>query len=349
VSINQQNLRGVKRIAIFRALFLGDMLCIIPTVRAIRRAYPEAEITLIGLPWQTEFVKRFSMYFDHFIDFPGWPSLPEQEPDTQRILSFLKLVRSKKFDLVFQMQGNGKVTNDMCRLWNARIVTGLRTRNDPVREEWLFPESDDNDHEVLKFFKLLDPQKIPHHGTDLEFPFRESEMEAFASIRGRLGVGDDPYICIHPGARDSRRRWGLENFAFISRHLFARGLKIVLTGSLQESKLLQSLQGLIEYPVTNIIEQMGDVDLGTLASIIKGSRMLISNDTGVSHIASALRTPSVIIFSPYSVMRRWAPLNTTLHKSVDHERANDPESVLYTVLDHLQNQPERSPVFLNNI
>lgn len=65
------------RIAIFRALYLGDMLCSIPAVRAIRTAYPDAEIHLIGLPWQRDFVSPFDGYFNHFIEFPGWPDLPE--------------------------------------------------------------------------------------------------------------------------------------------------------------------------------------------------------------------------------------------------------------------------------
>jgi ADP-heptose:LPS heptosyltransferase len=340
VNLTQNRLPDLKTIAIFRALYLGDMLCIIPAVRAIRHAYPESMITLIGLPWQHEFAKRYSMYFNNFIEFPGWPGLPEQDPDSKKILEFLNIVRGKKFDLIFQMQGNGMATNDMCQLWGGKSVCGLK-RDDGRQPKGLFVPSEDNENEIQRFLKLLDVLDIPRKGEHLEFPFFESEISNFKAVQRELQLENTPYVCLHPGARDPKRRWALDNFAFIARHLHERGFKIVLTGSFQERALLSSLENMLHHPAVNIIERMGAVDLGTLGCIINNSKLLLSNDTGVSHIASALRTPSVIIFSRYSVMSRWAPLNTALHKCISHEHANDPEYVLYTVLDHLQNQKEK--------
>jgi ADP-heptose:LPS heptosyltransferase len=343
------NLPALKKIAIFRALYLGDMMCIIPTVRAIRKAYPHAEITLIGLPWQTQFVKRFSKYFNEFIEFPGWPGLPEQEPKEEKIASFLTEVQSKQFDIIFQMQGNGMPTNEMCMRWGGKSIVGLRRTDVEVENAALFPPSDDTDHEVLRFLKLLRPLGIPQDGEELEFPFFESEVEEFKRVRMQLALGESPYVCIHPGARDPKRRWPTENFAYVANRLHEQGLKIVITGSAQEADLMAALEEKLPHGSVNIIKELGDVDLGTLACIIKNGSLLVSNDTGVSHLASALRTPSVIIFSQYSLMERWAPLDPALHQVVSSEKAKDPADVFTIAQDLLQTLKHKTLLFLDQV
>lgn len=114
-----------RRILIFRALKLGDLLCAVPALRAIRSSFPGAEIVLVGLSWAREFVERYRSILDGFLEFPGFPGLPEQEPDFERLPSFFEEMRAERFDLAIQLHGSGSISNEVVAGFGARINAGF--------------------------------------------------------------------------------------------------------------------------------------------------------------------------------------------------------------------------------
>jgi ADP-heptose:LPS heptosyltransferase len=333
--------KTITSIAVFRALYLGDLLCSVPLLRVLRDGYPQAKITLIGLPWQIDFVKRFSKYVDHFIQFPGWPGLPEQQVSTEQVLNFLKDVRGQHFDLLLQLHDNGEMANSICMLWGAKTICGLCKAGEFCPDELLFPIAEDDEHEILRLLKLSDALNLSRKGTHLEFPLLDGELVQYRHMARALNLTDGNYVCVHAGARDARKRWSVENFAFVADHISSLGHTVVLTGSLDEKPILESIQREMRCPVINLIERFGHVSLGELAAFIAHSKMLFCNDTSVSQIAAALQIPSVIIFSPFSNIKRRAPLDSSLHLSLPSGKANDAEYVLYCLLDHLSKQETR--------
>ncbi len=188
-----------------------------------------------------------------------------------------------------------------------------------------YPEEGSEVHRLLNLVSFLG---VPSAGEGLEFPVGSEEERAFEAICHRYGLQPKRYVCVHPGARDTRRWWAARNFARAADEVADKGFTIVLTGTQAEQDTVRSVIAAMRNPAINLT---GKTDLGTLAVLIRNARMLLSNDTGVSHIAAAVRTPSVVIFLA-SDPNRWAPLDSGRHQIIlPHES----EQIDY-VLGHVE-------------
>ncbi|MEJ5963430.1 glycosyltransferase family 9 protein [Pedobacter immunditicola] len=316
---------NISNIAIFRALQLGDMLCAIPAIRALRKAYPQARITLIGLPWATAFQKRFPKYFDDFISFPGYPGLPEQNFDQALFDAFLPKVQSLKFDLIIQMQGNGTIVNQLIRSFGARYIAGFCPGpQNPVPNEFLllYPN---HGPEIMRHLELMAFLGIASDGTDLEFPILKTDVEEMNKLK--LPVKAGKYICIHPGSRGNWRQWPALYFAALGDYCVKNGYQVVITGTKEELPIVTEVVNLMK---SAPIVAAGKTSLGAVAVLIDEAYALISNCTGVAHLAAALKTQSIII-SMDGEPERWAPLNKELHVSIDWTKTADYHLVLKEV------------------
>lgn len=301
-----------ERIAVFRALVLGDMLCMIPAMRALKAAHPQARITLVSLPWAAELVARFPRYFHDFVEFPGFPGLPEREFDVERFPAFMHQMRERQFDLALQMHGSGSIVNPLVLAFDARQAAGFcESENDcPNRETFLrYPQQE---HEVLRHLRLLEFLGIPSRGDELEFSITDADRAQLAGVLEAHDVSAGPYVCLHPGARYPSRRWPAERFARVGDALVNDGYTVIITGSPAEAELAASVSQAMTRPHVNLA---GRTSLGSLAALLSQARLLICNDTGVSHLAAALRVPSVVVVTG-SDPQRWAPLNRRRHRVV---------------------------------
>jgi ADP-heptose:LPS heptosyltransferase len=284
------------------------MLCAVPALRALRTHLPAAHVTLIGLPWAREMVDRFPSYLDDFLEFPGYPGLPEQHFDSGRFESFLAHVRSKRFDAVIQLHGSGAITNDLVSRFGARSVLGFRPQDGGPQPTGDFLPLPAEQPEILRLLSLVQFLGAEPQGSHLEFAVRADEK-----LRARqLVAAGGAYVCIHPGARYSSRRWAAGRYAAVADGLAARGARVVLTGSNAESCVTAAVRRAMMHPA---IDVTGRTTLGELAALLQGAAVVVSNDTGVAHLAVAVGAPSVVV-SLGSEVRRWAPLDAQRHQVV---------------------------------
>jgi ADP-heptose:LPS heptosyltransferase len=299
----------IERVAVFRALALGDLLNAVPALRALRRGYPQARITLVGLPWAAEWVQRVDVV-DDFISFPGHPELPERACDAHAWPAFLAAVQARRYDLALQLHGSGRVVNSIVALFGARRSAGFAgdaAWRPEADASWYVPWPE-RGHEIERLLAVTDRLGCPPDGLQLELPLLDADRASLA--RTWPGVCDAcPYVVVHAGARLPSRRWPLERFAAVVEHLAQRGYTVVLTGGTDEAELVARLSAASPWPTVNLA---GRTTLWTLGALIEGAAHLVCNDTGVSHIAAALGTPSVVISSGGDALR-WAPLDRARH------------------------------------
>lgn len=310
-------LEGIKKIVVFRALQIGDMLCSIPAIRALHNAYPDAEITLVGLPWAKMLIERFPEYFHSLVTFPGYPGFPEQPVDRPAFPGFLKQIQQENFDLALQMQGSGTISNPLVDLFAAKNIAGFYTSNNYCPDKELFIEYPTQIHEVHRHLKLMEALGITAASSELEFPITEKDKEDFE--RAALPVAPEEYVILHPGARGANRQWDPSNFATIGDLCFENGLQVVVTGTKDELDIVDKVIRLMKHKPINAA---GRTSLGAVAVLIKNAAALVSNCTGVSHIAAALKTKSIVISldgEPF----RWGPLNKKLHRTIDWTKTAD--------------------------
>lgn len=320
----------IKKIGVFRALQLGDMLCAIPAIRALRYAYPNAQITLLGLPWAKAFCERFDAYFDGFIHFPGYPGLPEQTFDPNVFYQFLDRMQAERFDLLLQMQGNGSVVNAMMELFGARYVAGFKTDGHYAPGNGLFLDYPDHGSEIERHLALMSYLGINSRGTELEFPLTEADITELNQLQ--LLLNKNEYVCVHPGSRGEWRQWPVEHFAALADLCIERGYQAVITGTKDETRIVNAVISKMKHVPVNTA---GKTSLGAVGALIKDAALLISNCTGVSHIAAAFKIPSIVI-SMDGEPQRWGPIDSYRHRTIDWLVTQDLNAVMHETVGLMQ-------------
>jgi ADP-heptose:LPS heptosyltransferase len=308
---------------VFRALQLGDLLCAVPALRALRAAHPAAHVTLVGLPWARELVDRYARYIDGFVEFPGHPRLPEQTFRAEASDEFLSAVRARRFDLAIQMHGSGEISNTIVAGFGARRTFGFCPSEAPPPCDGFLPYPV-HLSEIRRHLALMTHLGFPARGETLEFPARPTDHRELADLPEATRLSRGAAVCLHAGGRTPARRWAPERFAAVGDALAQRGLSVVLTGSEAERGITGRIRESMTAPAMDLA---GRTSLGALAALLRRARLLVSNDTGVAHLGEAVGAPSVVLFAP-SEISRWAPHDRRRHRVVSPVASATPSQVL---------------------
>lgn len=301
-----------RRIAVFRALYLGDVLLAIPALRALRQHFPHAEISLIGLPWASSFVERYAAYLDRLVPFAGYPGIQEGEGGPEQMRAMIEEQRASHYDLVIQMHGSGLTSNAFVREIQGKVSVGYfpHEKNSAGESLTISAAYPEELHEIERNLGLVRLLGCTQLDPRLEFPLTAQDEQEARSLLGSLAHADRPLIGLHAGANYPSRRWPAASFVALANELANRlETQIVLTGIAREYAFIEEMRSALSASALNLA---GKTSLGGLAALLCNLDLFICNDTGPAHLAYAVGTPSITLFGPGDE-RRWGPLDRERH------------------------------------
>jgi ADP-heptose:LPS heptosyltransferase len=270
---------------VLRASGLGDLLTVVPAIRAIRDHWPERHLILAIPAW----LERLALQADLADAVARTPNL--EAP----------VIRGLKGNVAFDLHGCGPQSHRWLLGSEPGELIAFRHREVPASAGGPRWQSGLVEHERERWCRLL-----RHFGFEAD-PDRVAIRPPPDPLRGR------PRTVVHPGAKDGARRWPEARWSTVVRGLLARGLQPVITGSVSERSLAERVAERAGAEPGCVLA--GQVDVSGLAGIVAGAELVCCGDTGVAHLATAFARPSIVLFGP-SAPTEWGPLARPEHAAL---------------------------------
>lgn len=306
--LKQQKIHDVKKIAVLRANALGDFIVTLPALKAIRAAYPDAEIVLLGKPWHKEFLVSGRTPVDRVIVVPikkGIRTEPNEVENEKEVNDFLLQMKKEQFDIVVNFQGNGISANPFIKQFDAKVTAGLvceKSEKPDLSIDYYYYQS-----EVVRYLEIAN--LIGAAATELEPEVKvlaqdEQEINEFRQVLRK------PYIVLHPVAIDIRRMWPAENYIKLADALAQKNVEIVFTGAEKDRATVDKIIGKTDCAAINAC---GHFSLGGLAALLSHASLMIAADTGPLHLGRAVNAPTIGFYWAPNLIN-WGPLTRTNHR-----------------------------------
>ena len=320
----------VRRIAVVRPGQLGDLLLALPGLRALRRGFPAAEITLIGQPWAQGFANRFP-WIDRLLILRTRPG--DADPEAREALAaFVEEARAYRYDLVIQLQGNGQAYAGLALDMKGRATVGFCADREREADFHLLLSMSPNEPEILRVMRLAQALGARAAGIRVDVPILPEDERELQRVQGLAQLLHlRPAIAMHPGARPPARRWPLDSFWKLATLLHRRyGAVLLLVGGPEETSLGEDLGRRLAGPWMNLA---GKLSLGGLAALLARVDLFVGNDSGPAQMASATAPRSLRIFGPAN-RHRWAPMDQTRHRIIYRQVECSPCDHFECPIDH---------------
>jgi lipopolysaccharide heptosyltransferase II len=304
------------RILIVRTDRMGDLILSTPVIRSLRQAFPDAYLGMMVDVKHRELVEgNPDLNAVLLFDKTG------SEKSVWGTVQFVRKLKAHQFETALILHSTNRV------IW-ITLLAGIRRRIGYARRlSWAltdpvpYRKPEGRRHELEYNLDLLSRLGIPKPSWMLYVPVQSAQQEKIAVwLKGHGKQTDAPLVVLHPGASCPSKRWPADRFAQAGDQLIQQlGAQVVVVTGPDGLEQGQAVAQLMRQPP---LTALGTLSLGELAALLKAAQILISNDSGPVHLASAMQTPVVSIFGRWSQglsPQRWGPTgpqSRVLHKDI---------------------------------
>ena len=282
---------NVKRVLVVKLRSIGDTVLSTPSLIALRRSLPIAEIDILLEDWVAPLLDGFE----------GVNVTPVGAFFGERLHVAMEL-RRRRYDVAFNLHG-GTTATFFTRASGATHRVGYANYqysflyNHLLRSAAEFWKAE-RVHSAEQQLALLGSVGVP---VDDRPKSRLSiTSSADASINAKLN--DAAFALLHPGTAFFTKQWPVENFARTAEFLAEKGIHAVAISSKSESQILNQLTAESKAPIVTF----DDLSLPEITALAARAKLFVGNDSGMAHIAAAVSTPTVVIFGS-SNRDHWRP------------------------------------------
>jgi len=275
-----------KKILLIRLSSIGDILLTTPFIRQTRKAYPDSQIDFVIKKEYSDLLKN-NPNINNLLEFDTTRGM-------QGLKNLKKLLRDENYDYVFDLHNNirsnylhlGLQSKYKYRIKKNKFVQFLYVKYKINRYPEIIPIAE-------RYINVGKRAGIRDDDKGLEIFFDKNSEKSVNMILEQNEIKqNDAFYAIAPGAGFYTKRWPIDNFKiFVKNILENHNSKIVVLGNNADKH-----QGEVLAEYDNVIDLTGQLALLQSAILLSKSKVLVSNDTGLMHMATSVKVPVLGIF-----------------------------------------------------
>jgi len=313
------------------------MLCVVPLLRALRERYPHARLALLASPVNVD-AMRGNRYIDEVILYDKVRFLDHGRLHPAVLIRFVRALREQRYSMaIVPSTVSTSLTSDLLAyLSGAQCRIGAGSLNgEPNRAAFLFTvpvtldwSSSPDRHQTLRNLDIASSLELGTPRLSLEINLSDAEIEWGAEFLSQLKHGKRYAIGYHPGAGKPPNRWPSERFAaLINKLSIELDAAVLVTCGPMDNRQVEE----VEHGLNVAYQVMRNQPIRLVASVLRHLELVVTNDTGIMHVAAAVGVPVLSLFGP-TRPEQWAPLGTR-HRCIRGEGGDITMISLEEVID----------------